>query len=87
MKTFIYKTLFIFFFIFVLFQLTFGLMIKEVKKNIYNFSSKENSELIKSKIKKEIKSSVKKDRIIKKEDAELIRAFIDKIKSDLYGNN
>ena len=62
-------------------------MIKEVKKNIYNFSSKENSELIKSKIKKEIKSSVKKDRIIKKEDAELIRAFIDKIKSDLYGNN
>ena len=83
MKLFIYKSLFIFFFIFVLFQLTFGLIIKDVKETIYNLGSKENSETLKIKIKEEIKSSLKKDRIIQIEDAALIKAFIEKIKKEL----
>lgn len=83
MKLFIYKSLFIFFFIFVLFQLTFGLIIKDVKETIYNLGSKENSETLKVKIKEEIKSSLKKDRIIQVEDAALIKAFIEKIKKEL----
>ena len=82
-KLLIYKSLFIFFFIFVLFQLTFGLIIKDVKETIYNLGSKENSETLKVKIKEEIKSSLKKDRIIQVEDAALIKAFIEKIKKEL----
>ena len=49
MKIFIYKTLFVFILIYILFQLTIGLTIKKIKEEIYNFKSKENIELIKKK--------------------------------------
>ena len=56
MKIFIYKTLFVFILIYILFQLTIGLTIKKIKEEIYNFKSKENIELIKKKIKKRVRS-------------------------------
>ena len=50
MKLFIYKTLFVFLLIYLLFQLTIGLVVKKIKEEIYNFKSKENIELLKKKI-------------------------------------
>ena len=83
MKLFIYKSLFLFFFLFVLFQLTFGLATKEIKKNLLNLSSKEYSETIKIKIREEIKSGLKKDQIIDREDAVLIKRFLEKINNEI----
>ena len=37
MKLFIYKTLFVFLLIYLLFQLTIGLVVKKIKEEIYNF--------------------------------------------------
>jgi|TARA_B110000211_G_C13702588_1_gene388146 hypothetical protein len=83
MKLFIYKTLFLFIFIFILFQLTFGLAVKEIKKNLVNLGSKEYSETIKIKIREEIKSGLGKDQILKKEDAVLIKRFLNKISNEI----
>ena len=35
----------------------------------------------------QMKEAVEKEEFIKKEDAELIKAFLDKIRIDLYQNN
>ena len=57
------------------------------KQEIENTISKENVELIKSKIKEEMSKALKKDKIIKKEDANLINKFLDKIIADLNDKN
>ena len=68
---------------YIIFQLTFGLLIKEFKKNLYKFRSKENVLIIKDKIREELKDGLKKDRILSIEDAELIKIFLKKISSEL----
>jgi transcriptional regulator NrdR family protein len=45
--------------------------------------SKENTEFYKSKIRKEIKSAIKKDRILSESDAKLINEFIKKLNKEL----
>lgn len=57
------------------------------KQEIENTISKENVELLKSKIKEEMSNALKKDIIIKKEDANLINKFLDKIIADLNDKN
>lgn len=57
------------------------------KQEIENTISKENVELLKSKIKEEMSKALKKDKIIKKEDANLINKFLDKIIADLNDKN
>ena len=44
---------------------------------------KSTVELVKNKIRSEIKSGLEKDKILSKEDANLINQFIDKISSEL----
>ena len=83
MKIFFYKTLFIAFSFFIVFKLTIGSLIKEVENKIYESISKENIELIKKDIREQIVIAVKKDNFINKDDADLVNAFIDKIKQDL----
>jgi hypothetical protein len=83
MKLFIYKTLFIFLLIYLLFQLTIGLVLKKIKEEIYNFKSKENVELIKKKIRSELDYAIKKDKYLDKNDAKLINDFLKKIKNEL----
>ena len=87
MKIFIYKTLFVFFCIFVLFQLTIGAKIKEFKEEFENIKSEENVSNIKSKLRDELKNAVKKDQYLSDEDAKLINDFINKIKKELSNNN
>ncbi len=83
MKIFFYKTLLIAFSFFIVFKLTIGSLIKEVENKIYESISKENIELIKKDIREQIVIAIKKDNFINKDDADLVNAFIDKIKQDL----
>ena len=48
-----------------------------------SISSKENIVTIKKKIRDEMSESIKKDQILDKEDAILIKKFLDKIKSEI----
>ena len=83
MKIFVYKTLFVFFLIYLLLQLTIGAKIRQIQQEIDNFKSKENVEIIKDKIRDEIRNAINKERYLSKQDAQLINDFLDKIKTDL----
>ena len=83
MKTFVYKTLFIFVCLFVLFQLTIGAKMRQLDYGIKEFKSKKNIESMKNKIREEMRSAISKENYLTPEDAKLINEFINKIKSDL----
>ena len=84
MKIFIYKTLLIFLLIFITFHLTFNFAVRTVERKIDVIGSKENIEVYKEEIRKYLRNSIKKDQLINKEDAILLRKFLDKIKSEIY---
>ena len=83
MRIFIYKSLFLIILIYILFQLTIGYTVKKIKGEIYNLKSKENIEFIKNKIRDEINSAIKKDKLLDERDKKLINDFIKKIKKEL----
>jgi hypothetical protein len=83
MKTFVYKSLFIFVGIFILFQLTIGAKMKEINDELTNLKSKENIEILKNKLRDEISSAIKKENYLNPEDAKLINEFINKIQKEL----
>jgi len=83
MKIFIYKTLFVFVCAFILFQLTIGARIKQINNEIEKLKSKENIELIKNKIRDELKSAVNKENYLSPDDAKLIREFLNKLNKEL----
>ena len=87
MKIFIYKLLISLVAIFILFQLTVGLLINEAKKNIQELSSKETVILFKEKIREEIKNGLSKENVLSKEDAKLLNQFYEKIKKELDSSN
>ena len=84
MRIFIYKTLFIFLLIFITFHLTFNFAVRTVERKIDVIGSKENIEVYKEEIRKHLRNSINKDQLINKEDAILLRKFLDKIKSEIY---
>jgi|TARA_B110000211_G_C14015319_1_gene525107 hypothetical protein len=86
MKIFIYKTLFIFFLTFILFQLTIGVKLKQLNRQIEYIKSDENIQVLKEKIRKELRSATTKENYLKKEDAILINNFLKKIKTELNQN-
>lgn len=83
MKIFVYKALFVFVCIFLLFQLTVGVKIKQFERELDNFKSKENIENIKNKIRKELRNVVEKENYLSDDDAKLINEFINKLKQEL----
>lgn len=83
MKIFVYKTLFVMVCVLILFQLTIGAKIKELKNEIGNFKSQENISFVKEKIRDELKNATEKDNYLTPEDAKLINNFINKIKKEL----
>lgn len=83
MKIFIYKLLISIAAIFILFQLTFGLVLKKIEKSIIELSSKDNIETIKLKVREEIRAGIQKDRLLDKEDARIIGIFLNKIKTEI----
>ena len=83
MKIFFYKTLLVAFAVFIVFKLTIGSLLKEAENLVYDNFSKEKIEKLKESLREQIIIAVEKDDFIKEEDAELINAFISKIKQDL----
>ena len=84
MKIFLQIYFSFFFFIRLSFFLNFAL--KSVKREFENIISKEQAEILKLKIKNEMNKALAKNEIIKKEDAQLINKFINKIIADLNNN-
>jgi Asp/Glu/hydantoin racemase len=85
MKLFVYKSAFIFLLLFVAYKLTVGSLIGQIERKINEIVQNNNIEQHKSNIRSEIKSVLKKDRVINKEDARLIKQLIDKIKKEIDG--
>ena len=83
MRLFFYKSIFIFVSIFILYKVTIGHLINDYEKKINYSMSQENINKFKSKIRNEIKGSLKKDRILKEEDAKLIKQFLQKIQAEI----
>ena len=64
MKIFVYKTLFVFLCIFLLFHFTIGAKLKQLEGDLENFKSKKNIEIIKNKKNNNKKTfSIKKNNI------------------------
>ena len=84
MKLFIYKTLVVFFLIFVLFQLTIGPLIHNYEKKLDSYLSKENLSYIKTKMRKEMKNAIEKENYLQPEDAELINKFLKKLQNEIF---
>ena len=87
MKIFVYKTLFVFVCIFILFQLTVGVKIKQLNDQLNQLKSQENIYHLKNKLRNELKNAVKKENYLNPEDAKLINDFLNKIKKELSNNN
>ena len=83
MKIFVYKTLFVVLCIYILYEFTIGHKISQIQSDFNKFYSRENLAIIKKKLRKEMRSAVNRDEYIKKEDAELINNFLEKIQKDL----
>ena len=83
MKIFVYKTLFIFVCIFLLFQLTVGAKLNQLNNELQKLKSKENVENIKNKLRKGMRNAIKKENYLSPEDAKLINEFINKLKKEL----
>ena len=81
------KSIFVAIIVFILFQITFGFMIRNYENKIYNLLSKEKITYLKDKIRLEINKGLEKDRILTQEDAVLFKKFLDKINTELKNTN
>ena len=87
MKIFVYKTLFIFLCVFLLFQLTFGIKIKQLSDELEKFKSQKNIENMKNKLRDELRNAISKENYLSPEDAKLINDFINKLQKELSNSN
>ena len=83
MKIFVYKTLFVFLCLYLFFEFTFGMKIRDFEKQINNLYSSENLYFLKQKVRKEMNSAINKDVYLKAEDAKLISQFLKKVQKEL----
>lgn len=86
MKLFFYKSILIFFLFLLAFHFSFGYASKKISSFINEKLSKDSIQILKDKIKDELKTAVEKENYIKPEDAKLLNKFLNKIKSDLEKN-
>ena len=86
MKIFFYKSMLVFFLFLVAFHLSYGYISKRVKSLVDESISRESLQLIKDKIKDEMKVALTKEDYISPEDAKLINMFLEKVKTDLNKN-
>lgn len=85
LKVFFVKLISITFAIIIIINVIYNIFLADKMEMINKLSSldKEAAEVIKNKIRDEIKSGLEKDRILSKEDAKLLKKFINKISSEL----
>ena len=86
MKIFVIKTLIIFVGIFMLFQLTVGSMVNNLREELNNQFSKEKIILVKEKIREEMKKGIEKEKLLNSEDADLIGKFLKKLFNEVNTN-
>ena len=86
MKIFGIKTLIIFVGIFMLFQLTVGSMVNNLREELNNQFSKEKIILVKEKIREEMKKGIEKEKLLNSEDADLIGKFLKKLLNEVNTN-
>ena len=87
MKLFIYKFLLILVGAYILFQLTIGILFKQIESKISEYSTGDNILVLKDKIRNEIKKSINTDKILNEEDALLLRDFLNKIQKEIFKSN
>lgn len=87
MKIFLYKSLFVFFLALLLFKLTIGKLITNYEKKFDLLLSEEFIMETKTKIREEMRSSIKKERILHEDDALLINKFLNKINKEISDAN
>ena len=83
MKLFIYKTIFVLIGIYILYQFTIGIKISSYERNLKNLTNDQGRELIRNKIRNELKKANEKDQILNPEDREILKKFILKIQNEL----
>lgn len=83
MREFFYKFIIIIVGLFFLYQFTIGYTVSKFQQKLYSLDFKDLSTNLKDKIREEIKKSLNKERVINKDDAIIIKNFIDKINKEL----
>jgi hypothetical protein len=83
MKTFIYKTLFVFFLLYIILHLTIGITVRNFQHKYQQIFSKDGIENTKIKVRKEVYNALEKDKIFTDEDRELIKKLVIKIQNEL----
>tara|TARA_B100001029_G_C14987419_1_gene409847 strand:+ start:495 stop:761 length:267 start_codon:yes stop_codon:yes gene_type:complete len=83
MKTFIYKSLIVFFLFLIIFEITISRQIKKYDSKINELFSKEMAIKIKQKVRDEVESSINNDRILSESDAKLLNKFLKKITKEI----
>ena len=87
MRIFIYKLIISFLAIFFLYHSTIGYTIYKFQNKIYSSLNKKIVEDIKLKIREEIENSLKKDRILERDDAILLNKILKKLSSEINSPN
>ena len=64
MKIFVYKTIFVLIGIYILYQFTIGIKISSYERNLKNLTNDQGRELIRNKIRNELKKANVKDMVI-----------------------
>ena len=83
MKIFIYKSIIVFFLFIIAFHVTVNYKLRSYEKELKSFSSEENKEKYKNKIKDEMRKAIKKENYFTEEEKNLINDFLQKIKKEL----
>ena len=83
MKKFLIRTTIIITAVFFLYQFTIGSEISNLKNTLASFSNKGKREMIKEKLKDEMRKGIKKEKYFDEEDRILISRFLKKILKEL----
>ncbi len=83
MKSFIYKSIIVVIAVILIFEFTIGNKISQIYEKIDVVSTKEGRKESVAKIREELKKAVKKERYLSKEDAKLLKDFINKIQLEI----
>lgn len=83
MREFVYKIIIFFVVTFFLYHSTIGYTIYKFQNKIYSSIDKKTVGDFKDKLRNEIRNSLKKDKILKDEDALLLRNLIDKLRIEI----
>ena len=82
-RIFIYKTVFIFFCTYLLYNFTIGKKIDEYENKLKYFKTDQGRDVLRNKFKEEIEKSLKKENILNNDDKVLLKKFIQKLSNEL----